>query len=404
MNAAASCADPNNTPSVLLVAEGCASGGIGRYCLDLAELLGPAAALVCLCSQPTTECEGCWLRSHCEARGLQLLSIPMGAREWRHAYRALMTLWRHTGHPVLHTNGRRGSFLAQVISAANRELSFVTTVHGVLGLHARRNAVYRLVDLAACRSAAAVIAVSADTRRRLVVMGSPISRTLCVPNGLRAKDLSLLTTGARRKAGSARSGAPVRVGFLGRLSQEKGIGDFAKIATHLHGFDRSVEFLVAGDGPLRQSIVEQTRQLAGAGVLKYLGEAQHVEEVLEEVDVLIMPSRNEGLPYVLLEGMAAGCAVVAYGVGGIPEIVRDRSLGLLARPGDLDGLFRSVLRLVREPNLVRQIGMHASEHVDSHFRLEERLPMLLAAYEIARPVRRGPLDVAPSEGWFKKCV
>jgi glycosyltransferase involved in cell wall biosynthesis len=140
------------------------------------------------------------------------------------------------------------------------------------------------------------------------------------------------------------------------------------------------------------------------GVFKYVGETRSPDEILREVDVLVMPSHNEGLPYVLLEGMAAGCAVSAYGVGGIPEVISDDSLGMLARPGDVDGLYRGVLQLSQQPGLAVAMGARASKHVGDHFRLEERLPALLSAYGMAEPLCRGPLDLGPTEGGFKRCA
>jgi glycosyltransferase involved in cell wall biosynthesis len=404
MTAKASCVDCADTPGVLLVAEGNGSGGINRYCLDLAEILGPAAAITCLCADSVTGCGDCWLRCHCASRGVPLVAVPMGPREWKQGCGGVAALWRLANRPLVHTNGRRGNYIAQTLRVGLRGFSFVTAVHGVLGLHYRRNAAYRLVDLAAGRSAAAVIAVSADTRRRLIRMGSPVSKTLHIPNGLRAKDLDVLNRVGVGRLEAANSDAPVRVGFLGRLSREKGIEDFVRIARLLRSRTSHVEFTVAGDGPLEDLMIEGMRELECAGVFKYLGEAQSPEEMLREVDVLVMPSHNEGLPYVLLEGMAAGCAVSAYGVGGIPEVISDNSLGMLARPGDVEGLFRGVLQLTQRPELAYQMGVRASKHVGEHFRLEERLPALLAAYGMARPVCRGPLDLGPSQGGFTRCA
>ena len=142
----------------------------------------------------------------------------------------------------------------------------------------------------------------------------------------------------------------------------------------------------------------------GVGVFNYLGEIQAVERVLAEVDLLIMPSRNEGMPFALLEAMAAGCGVAGYGVGGIPEVgTSDRSLGSLSRPGDLEGLLRSVLDFVQRPELATVMGVRASEHVRSQFRLEERLPLIASAHRMARGVGRASFEVGSPE-WFKKCT
>ena len=300
--------------------------------------------------------------------------------------------------------------MAQALAAVLPGLSFVTTVHGVLGLHDRRNLIYRLVDLAACRRASAVIAVSADTRRRLLGAGSPIARTVCIPNGLSARNSRALERLAQTRSSTVRAERPVRIGLLGRLSPEKGIEDFVSIAERLHRENTRAEFVVAGDGPLRSFFARETRVLVSAGVLRHTAKVENVAEMLGGIDVLTLPSWNEGMPYSLLEGMAAGCAVAGYGVGGIPEVVSDRSLGVLARPGDLKGLFASVLDLARRPDLVTMIGTRASAHVLRRFSLESRLESLLSAYELGGLRHRGhlvcdpPADVEALGGWFRQCA
>lgn len=409
MKASVTFARRHRPPGVLLVAETGASGGIGRYCLDVAEMLGETAAIACLCTVSDREGETCWLARQCRERNVRLHAVPMGARQWKQACSGLAALWRETGQPLVHTNGRRGNFIAQALAGLLPGFSFITTVHGLLGLHRRRNLFYRLVDLGACQRASAVIAVCADSHRRLLAAGSPPVRTFCIPNGLRAKDSAALGHLAQSRAATSSFGRGTRVGFLGRLSREKGIEDFVRIANRLHSVESKVEFVVAGDGPLKPLLAREASGLMSTGVLRCVGEMQDVGKMLGDVDVLIMPSRNEGMPYVLLEGMAAGCAVAGYGVGGIPEVVSDRSLGILARPEDVNGLFEGVLRLVRQPELASRVGSHASRHVMCRFALESRLDSLLSAYDLGgfyrtrQPNIGTPPNVNVQKGWLGQC-
>ncbi len=157
---------------VLLVAEHGDAGGIGRYCVDVATLHGDRARLVCLCP---IACDGsaCWLGEQSAAHGIELTRVPMPAQGWRSGFTGMVRLWKSTGRPMVHVNGRRGNFVSLLARLVVPRFRFVTTAHGVLTLHARRNALYRLVDLAAARAASAVIAVSFDTRRRLARVGIP---------------------------------------------------------------------------------------------------------------------------------------------------------------------------------------------------------------------------------------
>ena len=377
------------SPVVLLVAENGNSGGIGRYCVDLAGLLGARACVVCLCDVPCSGDRGCWLASQCQARGVRLLTVPMPPKSWRVGLRGLVGLWRRSGRPLVHVNGRRGNYLAITARVTVPDFRFVTTAHGILGLHGRRNAAYRLVDLAACRMAKAAIAVSADTGRRLLRAGSPRRHTLVIPNALAESDLSSLCSVADQRWSVSHNGESLRIGFLGRLSPEKGTHELLEVARRLHQAAPTTTFVIAGDGPNREWFLRETQALLESGFMSWHGVVQDVASFLRQVDVVLMPSHNEGMPYVVLEAMAAGCAVVAFDVGGIGEVISDPSLGALVRRGDVDGLVAGLVRLSNTPRLATSIGRAASAHVREHFALRSRLPLLLRAYGLDTEAIRG---------------
>ena len=366
---------------VLLVAEDGRSGGIGRYCVDLARAMRGRASIACLCPQKCSRETWCWLADQCRVRDLRLIPIPMPPKAWVEGFHGLLAAWEATGCPIVHVNGRRANLIAGLARVRCTDFSFVTTVHGVLGLHAGRNVIYRVIDLAAGQVASSVIAVSADTGRRLAAARVP-SRKLCViTNGLAVEDLIKLADRASARLSTSQSARSVRVGFLGRLSQEKGIDEFIRLAGIISAYGAGTNFLVAGDVSADHGFGERSLEPIAESRLKYLGEISDPSRVLGDVDILVIPSRNEGLPYVLLEGMAAGCAIVAYGVGGIPEVVVDRSLGYLVRPRDFGGLVTAVSRLVAQPSAARAMGAKASEHVRKRYSLDSRLPELIRAYE-----------------------
>ncbi len=370
------------SPGVLLIAEGGEAGGIGRYCVDLADAMGPHAAVVCLCPAPCAGTDGCWLAAQCKSRGVRLEAVRMPAKGWRTGLVGLLRLWGHMGQPLLHVNGRRGNAIALAARVVAPGLRYVTTVHGVLGLHARRNALYRLVDLAAGRWASGVIAVSVDTERRLLRARSPRARTHVVGNALAASDMATLRSVADGRWRAHRVDGPLRIGFLGRLSLEKGTRELVDTARALHADHTHLTMAVAGDGPERDSMTRESAAMIDAGFMSFHGEVWDIARFLGGIDVLLMPSHNEGLPYVLLEAMAAGCAVVAFGVGGVPEVVSDPVLGILVRPGDVEGLSAELARMCDDRESVIAMGRAASEHVAEHYALEGRLPLLSQVYGI----------------------
>jgi glycosyltransferase involved in cell wall biosynthesis len=385
----------NALPEVLIVAEDGDAGGIGRYCVDLAALLGARAHVVCLCP---TACEARRAGSPANARPMtwQLVRVPMPARGWRS--------WVVTGliraleiQPTTHDPRQRPARQLRVVGGSLVSMPgfrYVTTAHGVLGLHARRNVLYRVVDLAASRGATRVIAVSADTRRRLVRAGSPGGRTVVILNGLGEAELRAYGSVAERRTQRPAQG-PLRVGFLGRLSPEKGTRELLEVARSLLAEDTSSTARDRGrrSGP---GVAGERRAGTDGDRAAFPGEGaiRDVAGFLASVDVLVMPSHNEGLPYVLLEAMAAGCGVVAFRVGGIPEVVADESMGVLVEPGDVRALVRAVVELAADPARVRSLGQAAAAHVQARFALRDRLPDLARAY--GRELAPAPRSAAAS--------
>lgn len=372
----------NRLPAVLVVAESGLAGGVSRYCVDVATELGPMAEIACLCPQACNAMP-CWLSARCAERGVRLHHVTMPPRAWHRGVRGLHRIWRSRGRPVVHVNGRRGNAIAIALRIAAPGFHYVTTVHGILGLHDRRNVVYRIVDLAAGWLSRSVIAVSADGHRALLEAGSPRSRTITITNALGTADLAALGAVARTRRAAGSDG--VRFGFLGRLSPEKGTHDLAEIARAITADGPPATLDIAGEGVDAPWLAAQVAALPHPERIRFRGLVTDIGSFLGQVDVLVIPSRNEGLPYALLEGLAAGCAVLAYAVGGIPEVLDESGLGVTVAAGDLASLLAAVARLRAEPSAFADLGRAAADRVAERFALSSRRRNLLDAYGLADP-------------------
>jgi glycosyltransferase involved in cell wall biosynthesis len=102
----------------------------------------------------------------------------------------------------------------------------------------------------------------------------------------------------------------------------------------------------------------------------FVGPAEDPLPYYQAADVLVLPSRWEGLSNVLLEGMACGLAVVGTAISGNEAVIDDGVDGRLARPDDPESLARSVVELIRDPQERRRLGAAAREKVLARYRLE----------------------------------
>jgi glycosyltransferase involved in cell wall biosynthesis len=125
----------------------------------------------------------------------------------------------------------------------------------------------------------------------------------------------------------------------------KGLGYFLEAARGLLEALPDARFLIIGDGPLRSDLERQVRNLGIADAVQFSGFRADVLNLINALDVFVMPSIHEGLPIALLEASALGKPIVASAVGGIPEVLHDLH-GLLVQPRDVPALTRACLTAV----------------------------------------------------------
>lgn len=177
-----------------------------------------------------------------------------------------------------------------------------------------------------------------------------------------------------------------RIAFVGRLSWEKAPDRFCEIAESLP--DVSAD--VYGDGPMRDDL-----ERAFGDRVRFHGAVDTIGARLLETDLVVMPSRHEGLPMAALEAMARGVPVAATPVGGLPKLISDGGNGLLANaPTELRDRVDAFLNA--SVSTRRAMGSVARETVIQSFSPNAQLPKLLALYRRATAASEGVGHGAPA--------
>lgn len=191
-----------------------------------------------------------------------------------------------------------------------------------------------------------------------------------IPNGL---DLTALDHAPSRETARDRlgipAGAPV-VLIVGNLQPEKNHEDFLALAAASHAGRPDAVFVVVGDGPRRDALRERERELGLSGRIRWAGRRSDVPVFLAASDLFVNTSRREGCCNAILEAMAVSRPVVAYAVGGNPELVDDGRTGRLIDFGDVDGLVRAVESYLADPALAADHGRAGRERILSGFSRE----------------------------------
>jgi glycosyltransferase involved in cell wall biosynthesis len=132
----------------------------------------------------------------------------------------------------------------------------------------------------------------------------------------------------------------------------------------------NVQFILVGDGALRQRFENMAEELGIRQKIHFLGKRSDIPVILSSLNVSVLCSTNEGFSNVILESMAAGKPVVATKIGGSPEMVTNGVTGYLVPPADSYSLAKAIINLLNEPNKAEEMGKAGRKIAQEKFTTE----------------------------------
>jgi glycosyltransferase involved in cell wall biosynthesis len=240
-----------------------------------------------------------------------------------------------------------------------------------------------------------VVAVSQFVKHRLVHLGGcPQDRVSVALNGVPVDRVA-------PPARTPDAGRPIKVFCAARATRFKGIQVLIEAVWRLQDRQGLPPFVVeyAGDGPDLEAFRGQVEQLSLGQVFMFLGPRTDVAALMRCADIVVVPSVwGDACPLTVLEAMAAGAAVVASAVGGIPELVGDEGAGVLVPHGDARALADALAGLLADPARRQAMGAAGWRRVDRDFRFEDFVARLLAVVERALGWGGGGSQTIPNRG------
>lgn len=310
-------------------------GGAQRHLFDLATRLDPARFTVvvgCAPDGPLVD----RLRTH----NVPVIPIPEFRRDISplddiRALRILERIIVESRADLVHCHSSKAGFLGR-LAARRAGVPSVFTAHGfAFGGRASgilsRLAYFSAEWLAGRFWSDAIITVSEADRQQALRWGvGRAQRLFAIHNGIDPIPFE-------RIPDPNPVGRPPVIGTISRLVPGKGLEDLLEAAALLRQRGE-YRFVIGGEGPLRRTLEERVRVLGLRNYVEFPGFIPEPAELLKRIDVFTLPSYKEGLPYNVLEALAAGRPVVATVVGGLPEIITDRENGRLVAVRDVGGL------------------------------------------------------------------
>lgn len=274
----------------------------------------------------------------------------------------LLQAMREAGPVLINAHGFKGLVLGW-LAACRFGLPLIATQHGFTPSN-RKQRLYTWLTLQLCRTpqVKAVACVADSIARLLRRAGVRQDKLHVLPNGLPASATQAQTRPA------AAPPAPV-LGFVGRLSLEKGPDLFVELAITLCRRDPKLSVVLLGEGPQRG---ELEARIAAAGLSRRVllpGYQENMADWLGALDALVLSSRTEGTPMVLLEAMQIGTPIAAFAVGGIPDVLTHEQSALLSPAEDLPHLTHQTERLLNDAPLRLRLVERARQVQQERFHL-----------------------------------
>ena len=317
-----------------------AFGGLERVVSGLARALAAAGHRILLVTvlEPESPLPA-WAEQLTDAR-ITLVPVRVRPRAYAVERAMLRDILRAHRVDVVHTHGYRADVIDGGAALA-AGYPVVSTVHGFTR-YGLRNQAYEWLQVRALRKFSAVVAVSQPLATELQHRGIAPERMAIIPNGVVAPLQPLLDRKAARERLGLAPDAPI-VGWIGRLSHEKGPDVMVRAAALLRASGASVCFI--GDGPM---LAECRALAASTGIadrVRFAGVVPDAAILCRAFDVFALSSRTEGTPMALLEAIVAGVPVAATAVGGVPDVFGADHAGLVRSedPAALAGALDTIL-------------------------------------------------------------
>jgi glycosyltransferase involved in cell wall biosynthesis len=267
---------------------------------------------------------------------------------------------------VLMINGSKLAYESlERLRRENPRLRIVDHLYNTVGHIEANRAHDKLIDFN--------IVANDEVRKHLIDLGEAENRVKIVHHGIDVEEFKPAPTPRIPRA----NGEPLTFGFLGRLSEEKRPEYVVEMARRFPEF----RFVIAGAGVLRDRLEASIREARAASRVQLVGSVPSAQEFYNSVDAILLPSRIEGLPLVLLEAMAFEKPVVAARVGMIGEVIESGRNGFTFPAGDLDAMASALEQISKMSSAdLSALGQKARATVTEHFSLRRCADEYLNAF------------------------
>lgn len=320
--------------------------------------------------------------------GIDYYSVPMSRQiaPWADllAIAKMQRLFRHLKPDIVHTHTAKAGFIGRMAARLARVPIIAHTVHGLPFYEGQSPLVYNLYKRLELFAAGQTDLLFSQNREDQKTLENLLNRKVVYEgNGIdieRFDGLSKVSEIEKRAELHIPDDKFV-IGFFGRFEPVKGHSFFVRSIAELVKRYPEVLCLLAGGGPLEQRIREMVHAYELQENIWFLGYRRDVPELMKAIDVLVLPSRKEGIPRVVMEAMAAKKPVIATEVLGNREVVDHGETGYLFEWGNSQNFVAVMTRLIDNPSLKDKMGRAGRARLERYFDEKKCIQVIHQAYQ-----------------------
>ena len=302
-----------------------------------------------------------------------------------HALWQLDRLMARERFDIVHTHNSKAGFLGRLAVRLNRGPVLIHTVHG-FAFHDEESLLCRRMFVLLERMAARWC-------HQMIVIFQPMMDWAEQENIASREQLVKIYSGIQVEEFRDQPASPelrqkfgiqpdqTVMGLVSKLWKGKGHEVLIEAVSLLVERGFQIKLLIVGEETLELELKKKVQQQGLQDVVVFTGFWSNVPEITAILDIFVLPSFYEGMGRVVLEAMAAGKPVVASGVGGLTELVKDEVTGYLVPAGDVEALAERLEKLISDPDLRRRMGEQGARHVQMKHSSTTMVEMIHQVYQ-----------------------
>jgi glycosyltransferase involved in cell wall biosynthesis len=301
---------------------------------------------------------------------------------------ALFRLFRREDPLIVHTHVFAANLYGRIAAILAGVPVVISTEHNI---YPNKKKSHIWADRILARYTDRIIAVSQGVRDFTVKQeGIAEGKFIVLHNMVDPKDLVPTDSRNRVREKLGLTDEHVAIGVVASLNVKKGHKYLLAAVSQLVKSHPNIQLLVVGDGPLKEEILALIGELNLRDSVSLLGMRRDIPDLLNAMDIFVLPSLWEGFGIALLEAMVMELPVVATHVGGVGEVITDET-GVLVPPGNPQALADALHYLMEHPGQAREMGKKGKERALSIFTADMYVKKLEGLYEsLIREKAPGP--------------